>query len=58
MRRVYLPQYSVTPITNADNDRPWSMAVPFLENGEVVYDRASDTAENYGGVEGINYARS
>lgn len=47
MRRVYLPQYSSQPVTLASG-RPWAMAVPFLEGGRRVYDRAGDTATNHG----------
>ncbi|MCA9236200.1 MAG: phytanoyl-CoA dioxygenase family protein [Planctomycetales bacterium] len=47
MRRIYLPQYSCEPITRPDG-KPWAMAVPFLKDGQVVYDHARDAAENYG----------
>ena len=47
MRRVYLPQYSAEPINRPDG-KPWAMAVPFLKDGQVVYNHAEDCAENYG----------
>jgi len=49
MRRVYLAQYSGAPITHPDGT-PWSMAVPFLNGGKVVYDHAADTSANWGPV--------
>ena len=33
MRRIYLPQYSGTPITRPDG-KPWAMATPFLKDGK------------------------
>ena len=47
MRRVYLPQFSAEPILRADG-KPWAMAVPFLKDGEVVYDHSQDCAESFG----------
>lgn len=47
MRRVYLPQYSATPIRRPDG-KPWAMATPFLKDGMVVYDHSTDCAEKYG----------
>jgi hypothetical protein len=47
MRRVYLPQYSCEPIVRPDG-RPWAMAVPFLKDGQLVYDHADDSALKYG----------
>lgn len=47
MRRIYLPQYSATPITRPDG-KPWAMATPFLKGGVNVYNHAEDTAENFG----------
>lgn len=47
MRRIYLPQYSADPIRRPDG-KPWAMAVPFLNDGEIVYDPAEDTVERYG----------
>ncbi|MCS7048196.1 MAG: phytanoyl-CoA dioxygenase family protein [Verrucomicrobiae bacterium] len=52
MRRIYLPQYSAEPIITSKGER-WGMAVPFILNGKVVYDPATDTAERYGGYPGI-----
>ncbi|NQU39798.1 MAG: phytanoyl-CoA dioxygenase family protein [Lentisphaerae bacterium] len=43
MRRVYLTQYSAEPILKQDGGL-WGQAVPFLENGDVVYDYAADMA--------------
>jgi ectoine hydroxylase-related dioxygenase (phytanoyl-CoA dioxygenase family) len=36
MRRVYLAQYSVEPITKPDGKTLWGNAVPFLKNGKKV----------------------
>lgn len=36
-RRAYLAQYSSEPIYSS-NGRLWSQAVPFVEDGEIVYD--------------------
>ncbi|MGC4087778.1 MAG: phytanoyl-CoA dioxygenase family protein [Polyangiaceae bacterium] len=47
MRRVYLAQYSNAPITHPDG-KPWSMAVPFLKGGEMIYEHAVDSAANWG----------
>lgn len=41
LRRVYLLQYSVNPILKTSGE-PWAFAVPFLKNGEIVYDREAD----------------
>jgi len=49
MRRVYLPQYSAEPILNTAGERR-GLAVPFIENGRVIYDRQTDTAKAHGGV--------
>jgi hypothetical protein len=38
MRRVYLAQYSCEPIMNADGTKLWGSAVPFLKDGENIYD--------------------
>ena len=35
-RRVFLAQYSVEPIIDPRNNRPWALATPLLENGERV----------------------
>ncbi len=45
LRRVYLPQYSAEPIMNKDGSKQWCMAVPFVKDGRIVYDRAGDTRE-------------
>jgi ectoine hydroxylase-related dioxygenase (phytanoyl-CoA dioxygenase family) len=42
MRRVYLAQYSSQPLRTSAGAL-WAMAVPFLRDGRVVYDRAQDT---------------
>jgi ectoine hydroxylase-related dioxygenase (phytanoyl-CoA dioxygenase family) len=47
MRRIYLPQYSGDVIKRPDG-RPWAMATPFLKDGQIIYDRASDTPANHG----------
>jgi hypothetical protein len=41
MRRVYLAQYSLEPIMNADGTKLWGSAVPFLHNGENIYDESA-----------------
>jgi ectoine hydroxylase-related dioxygenase (phytanoyl-CoA dioxygenase family) len=38
MRRVYLAQYSAEPILNQDGSALWGNAVPFLKNGENIYE--------------------
>ena len=43
MRRVYLPQYSGEPILNQDGGN-WAQAVPFVKNGENIYDHTADMA--------------
>lgn len=52
MRRIYLAQYSAEPIKSTKGER-WALDVPFVRNGELVYDPATDTAERYGGHPGI-----
>lgn len=47
MRRVYLPQFSCEPISRPDG-KPWAMAVPFIKDGQVIYDHANDSPERYG----------
>ena len=46
MRRVYLPQYSATPILNGDGSL-WAGAVPFVSGGEIVYDPEGDIEVPY-----------
>ena len=41
MRRVYLAQYSAEPILSADGAKLWNGAVPFLRNGENIYDETA-----------------
>jgi ectoine hydroxylase-related dioxygenase (phytanoyl-CoA dioxygenase family) len=36
MRRSYLAQYSTEPIITKDNSKVWALAVPFVQNGELV----------------------
>ncbi|MEO0579318.1 MAG: phytanoyl-CoA dioxygenase family protein [Pseudomonadota bacterium] len=50
MRRVYLPQYASAPINLTHNGERLNMAVPFLHNGENVYDHDADSAERFGGA--------
>lgn len=40
-RRVYLAQYSAEPIMKYDGTGFWGHAVPFLKNGENVYDESA-----------------
>lgn len=47
MRRIYLPQYASAPI-GGDDLKQWAMAVPFIKDGSIIYDRATDTPENHG----------
>ena len=44
MRRVFLTQYTKTPIRKKDGSL-WAQAVPFLENGQNVYDPEADGVE-------------
>ncbi|MXW49628.1 MAG: phytanoyl-CoA dioxygenase family protein [Gammaproteobacteria bacterium] len=53
-RRVYLPQYASAPIINTRTGEQFNLAVPFLRNGEIVYDRSQDNAANWGGSDGPN----
>lgn len=41
MRRVYLAQYSAETIYNADGTVVWGNSVPFLKNGENIYDESA-----------------
>ena len=43
-RRAYLTQYASEPIYSTAGDL-WAQAVPFVKDGELVYDRAADTGE-------------
>lgn len=45
-RRAYLAQYSREPIRSTKGGL-WSQAVPFLRDGECVYDPSTDTAERW-----------
>ena len=47
MRRIYVLQYCDEPIMTADR-RLYGMAVPFVQDGKIVYSREGDTAEKYG----------
>lgn len=38
MRRAYVTQYSAEPILKPDTGEPMHLAVPFLREGQVVYD--------------------
>lgn len=42
-----LPQYSGEPILNNKDGSVWAMAVPFVKDGKLVYDRAADTFERH-----------
>ena len=53
MRRVYLAQYSSEPLMKGDGSRVWAIATPFMNDGRIVYDKASDTAANNGGKPGV-----
>ena len=43
-RRAYLAQYSSEPIRRS-RDGLWAQATPFLKDGRLIYDQASDLAE-------------
>ena len=43
-RRAYLTQYSAERIYSTKGD-PWGQAVPFVADGELVYEAAKDTGE-------------
>ena len=45
-RRAYLAQYTREPLRSS-NGKLWSMAVPFVVDGNVVYDREKDLAGGY-----------
>ena len=49
MRRVFLPQYSPAPISNTQTGEQMNLAVPFVRNGNNIYDHGTDTSENWGG---------
>lgn len=42
-RRAYLAQYSAQPVTRTDGSL-WSMAVPFVDHGQFVYEVEKDLA--------------
>ncbi len=46
-RRAYLAQYSAAPLT-ATNGSPWGHAVPFVRDGQCIYDADNDTVEAWG----------
>ncbi|MCJ8329180.1 MAG: phytanoyl-CoA dioxygenase family protein [Lentisphaeria bacterium] len=50
MRRVYLAQYSSEPIVRSKTGDLWAQAVPFVKDGQIVYDHSTDTAERHGGA--------
>lgn len=47
MRRIYLPQYSAEPI-HSTTGKLWALAVPFVKNGQNIYDHSQDSAEKFG----------
>ncbi len=47
MRRVYLAQYSSEPVLDSSGQL-WILAVPFVKDGKIVYDHATDVPEKYG----------
>ena len=51
LRRVYLPQYASQPMVNSQTGAQMNVATPFLNAGVNVYDRATDTAERWGGLD-------
>lgn len=46
MRRVYLAQYSCEPIMNRDGTGIWGNAVPFIKDGENIYDETAHEWED------------
>ena len=44
-RRVYLAQYSASPLTSSNGDL-WSQAVPFMKQGELVHSKKDDLDES------------
>ena len=44
-RRAYLAQYSSEPIYSSSG-KLWSMAVPFVKNGDIIYDRDADLQDH------------
>ena len=45
-RRAYLAQYTKEPLVSSTG-KLWSMAVPFLQDGQVVYDHEKDRNGDY-----------
>lgn len=43
-RRAYLAQYSCEPLFSSTG-KLWSQAVPFTQNGEIIYDHTQDTKD-------------
>ena len=41
LRRAYLTQYTSEPLLSASGE-PWGQAVPFVANGQLVYERTAD----------------
>jgi len=52
LRRVFLPQYASAPIINTQTGEQLNLAVPFLKNDTVVYERSEDKAAKWGGIDG------
>ena len=50
MRRVYLPQYAPAPLRHSQTGERFNLAVPFVNQGRNIYDRGTDTPENWGGL--------
>jgi ectoine hydroxylase-related dioxygenase (phytanoyl-CoA dioxygenase family) len=42
-RRAYLAQYSTDIVKRSDGNQ-WALAVPFVEGGDIIYDRQADLA--------------
>ena len=51
LRRVYLPQYAGKPMINSQTGLQMNVATPFLKEGANIYDKATDTAERWGGLD-------
>jgi len=45
MRRVFLTQYSSEVIIDQTTGKPWAQDVPFIKDGENIYDHAADWAK-------------
>lgn len=57
MRRIYLPQYSPHPIQNSAGEYR-ALGVPFVQNGERVYNPAIHTFDKYASAEACQHVQN